>query len=172
MRRVLAIVVVVVVASVFAGCSASGGVSIATPPPGSREAAPDFTLANLKGGPQVRLSAYRGKPVLLNFWAYWCGPCVNEMPALQKFSQKYRDIAVLGVAVGARDAGKNRAFVNQHDIGYPVGVGSIDLVGSFKGVNLPHTVLLDREGRVIQTIPGPINLGDLAGIASAMRKAG
>ena len=65
---------------------------------GNHPAAPDFRLADIQGGGDTTLSSFRGKVVVLNFWASWCGPCKDEAPALEELSQKYAGrLAVVGV---------------------------------------------------------------------------
>jgi peroxiredoxin len=121
---------------------------------GSR--APDFELQTLEGD-TLRLAELRGKVVLLNFWATWCGPCRIEMPW---FEQLHRDRAADGlVIVGAStDVGTPdvvRAFLSERSISYPIAQASPSLQRSFGGVRgLPTSFLIDRSGRIRHRVTG------------------
>ncbi len=111
--------------------------------------APDFTLHTL-GGPNLRLQEQRGRVVLVNFWATWCGPCRQEMPQLSKLYEKYRaaGFVLLGVNV---DDDVHRAA----DLAARLGLKFPVLLDTDKAVSrqydlssMPSTVLIDRDGRV------------------------
>src|SRR5579863_8190979 len=91
----------------------------------ARKLAPEFTLRD-SAGQTVKLSDYRGKVVLLNFWATWCGPCKVEMPWFMDFEQKYkdRDFAVLGVSMDDDGWKSVKPYLDQHKINYRVVVGT------------------------------------------------
>jgi peroxiredoxin len=113
-----------------------------------RTFAPDFVLNNLSGRP-VKLSAFRGEVVLLNFWATWCGPCRAEIPSLVDLQDAYshRGFSVLGVSLDEGDAVKQ--FAGAHHMNYPVLIGDnkiADLFGGLKAV--PTTFIIDRRGRI------------------------
>ena len=92
---------------------------------GQRKAAPNFTLKDADGNP-VNLTDYRGKVVLVNFWATWCGPCEVEIPWFVEFEQKYRDqgFAVLGVSMDDDGWKSVRPYIASHKINYRVVIGS------------------------------------------------
>ncbi len=115
--------------------------------PGQIEhAAPDFTVQN---GPQtIRLSQFRGKIVLLNFWATWCAPCIDELPSLQELQKQRPDVQVLAVSIDD-DPAAYSAFLKQYDINLlAVRDGSQGANLKFGSVRVPETFVIDRQGVV------------------------
>lgn len=118
--------------------------------------APPLVLKDLRGR-TVRLSDYRGKVVLLNFWATWCPPCRAEVPDLVRWQREYkaRGLRVLGVTYPPTDRAGVRRFVRRFRLNYPVLLGSRDTRTLFYGgETLPVTVMIDREGNVRELIEG------------------
>jgi peroxiredoxin len=152
-------------AFVLAGCSRTGetGVEAASLKPESkRNAAPAFTLKD-SNGTSVTLADYRGKVVLLNFWATWCGPCKIEIPWFVEFEQQYKDrgFAVLGVAMDEEGWDIVRPYITEKRVNYRVLMGNDQVAQLYGGVeSLPTTFLLDREGRIASTHIGLISKGD------------
>ena len=114
-----------------------------------RALAPDFTLPQ-PGGQQLTLSSYRGKVVLLDFWATWCYPCREEIPHFVEFQQKYGDRGLQVIGVSMDDSPEPvPAFYRQYQMNYPVVMGNAKIGESYGGLlGLPITFLLDREGRI------------------------
>jgi peroxiredoxin len=115
-----------------------------------RTVAGDFTLKD-ENGATVKLSDYRGKVVLLNFWATWCGPCGVEIPWFTDFEQKYKSqgFAVLGVSMDEDGWAAVKPFVAERKINYRILLGNDSLAQLYGGLDsLPTSFLIDREGKV------------------------
>ncbi len=111
--------------------------------------APDFTLRSM-GGPNLRLAEQRGRVVLVNFWATWCGPCRQEMPHLNRLYQKYRSSGFQLLAVNVDDNAKNAAdLASKLGVSFPVLFDTDKTVSkAYDLSSMPATVLIDRDGRV------------------------
>ncbi len=132
--------------------------------------APDFELPTLDGG-KLKLSGYRGKAVLLNFWATWCGPCRIEMPWFVKLEKQYGDqgFQVIGVALDTDSRRSVVKFAKQMGVNYPIAIGSDTVSDLYGGVEaLPSSFYIDRNGRIIQQVSGLISYGE---IERSIRKA-
>jgi cytochrome c biogenesis protein CcmG, thiol:disulfide interchange protein DsbE len=114
-------------------------------------AAPDFTSQRLDGS-GVRLSQFRGKPVLLNFWATWCAPCQDEMPLIQRASDIYKSqgLVVLAVNYQQTNTSSMRAFLRKVNARFPAVFDPAGQIAGAYGVNvgLPVSVFIDRSGTV------------------------
>lgn len=111
--------------------------------------APDFTLPLIDGG-QLQLSSYRGKVVLLDFWATWCVPCREETPHFVELQQKYggQGLQIIGVSMDD-STDPVHTFYQQFHVNYPVVMGTADVGAAYGGVlGLPIAFLIDREGRI------------------------
>ena len=125
-------------------------------------ALPPATLAGFAGGSEVNLADFRGKPLVVNFWATWCAPCVKEMPEFQKASKAFGDkIALLGVDV--EDAPPNaEPFVDRLGIDYPMAIDpSRELYRAVGNVGMPTTLLVDADGIVRYRHTGGLDLAEL-----------
>jgi len=124
--------------------------------------APDFALRAPDGGP-VRLQDFRGRYVLVNFWATWCPPCVREMPSLERLAQTLADapFVVVDVALDEEGAAKVKPFLARVGITFPVALdpdgGVADRYGA---TDLPATFLVDPQGRVIVAAKGSRDWAD------------
>lgn len=115
-------------------------------------------------GRDFQLSSLLGKPVLANFWASWCPPCVREMPDLDALSQQHPDVAFVGLAIDTRS--NVERFLQKVSVSYPIlltGTQGIPLMRDLgnKGGGLPFTVFFDRNGRSAEIVLGEIDVGDV-----------
>lgn len=153
------IAVAIVIAAAAAGCSkkesdqtASTEISSETSAPrfvSMNAPAPDFTLKNRITGADVKLSNYRGRVVMVNFWAPWCPPCREELPDLVGLYEANRGkgFELLGVFVSG-DPGEVDQMVRQHGIDYPVLIGDESVARAWLVNGIPTTYIIDREGVV------------------------
>lgn len=121
------------------------------------------SFADLQGHDQA-LSAYVGRPVLMNFWASWCAPCVREMPLLETLHQRHPGLSVLGLAIDTRV--NVERFLQKVPVTYPLlltGTQGIPLMRELgnKGGGLPFTLLFDRNGRVADSVMGELEPEDI-----------
>ncbi len=158
----------------------------ATPAPAGEESetesesssipAPDFTAYNAEGE-AVKLSDFKGKPVILNFWASWCGYCVTEMPEFQAVYEKYGEdiqFIMLNCTDGSQETMDSaNAFLADKDYSFPVFYDK-DLEGTYaySAYSLPQTYLIDAEGNALGVARGAITgealeraIGDLFGMS-------
>ncbi len=125
----------------------------------------DHRLSDADGKPQS-LGQWKGKFLVLNFWATWCGPCVAEMPDLEKAQAALASRNVVIVGVGTEEPAKVREFRDQHGLHLTLLAGGYDALvlarslGNTQGV-LPYTVLVSPDGTVLQTQIGPLQRGQL-----------
>jgi len=124
--------------------------------------APDFSIDLFQGG-TLTLSDLVGKPIVINFWASWCGPCRDEAPGLEKTWRLYKDQGVVFVGIDVRDTEADaRAFLKEFGISYPNGPDSNNRIAVSYGLTgVPETVFVNREGRVVRRILGPLTEGKL-----------
>jgi thiol-disulfide isomerase/thioredoxin len=123
-----------------------------------RSKAPAFVLRDLRGR-TLRLSDYKGKVVLLNFWATWCPPCRAEMPDLVKWQREYRSrgLQVIGITYPPTEDSEVRQFVHTVKVNYPILLGSAETKALFEQSDtLPITVIIDRDGNIHDLIQGII----------------
>jgi len=125
--------------------------------PGVGDMAPEFTAERLTGGGSLSLSDLRDRPVLLNFWASWCGPCEDEGPMLRAAHQRYGD-QVHFVGVDIRDArGDAEDFVQRYGLDYEhVRDERLEIYNDYGLTGQPETFLIDSDGRIEQHISGPL----------------
>jgi len=166
MKKLRNIILMVAVAGIAVGAGVYA--NHRSNPPLSTE---DQALANLlskslpdvTGNPQS-LSTWKGKPLVINFWATWCGPCVEEMPELTALQAEIAPVQILGIGI---DSAENIAqFAQKYQIRYPLyvaGTGATDLLRQFGNAagGLPFTVLVDRDGKVKKIYLGRLKFDEL-----------
>jgi thiol-disulfide isomerase/thioredoxin len=131
---------------------------------------PEFTLDTL-AGPQQSIASWPGKPLLINFWATWCGPCLHEIPLLKQLQTRRTDLQVVGIAVDKRDAVVG--FAANMQFNYPILIGESggwDAAAAF-GVNvyaLPFTVFTAPNGAVLGVHTGELHQEHLDNLAAVL----
>jgi peroxiredoxin len=142
-------------------------------PQTSRAAAPDFSLPGADGK-VITLSDYRGKVVLLDFWATWCGGCKVEIPWYMEFDERYRRQGLVVIGVSMDDDGWKavKPFLAQTRdpetggntaMKYPVVIGNDGLAKLYNLASMPMTLLIDREGKIALSHTGVVNKADFEG---------
>ena len=120
------------------------------------ENAPNFTLKNLDGK-EINLNQFRGKHVLINFWATWCGPCKIEMPSLEALYERFKDRNFVLLAISNDMFGANivKPFVKAHKINFTVLLDQrLKVSNAFGVVSLPTTFMIDPQGKIIGALFG------------------
>ncbi|MBZ5575779.1 MAG: TlpA family protein disulfide reductase [Acidobacteriia bacterium] len=162
--RLSATVAMVLAGGLIPGCSSSHRApeSSSAKADHDRKLAPDFKLKDADGK-EVRLSDYRGKVVLLDFWATWCGPCRIEIPWFAELERKSknRGFAVLGVSMDDEGWKVVKPFIANMKMNYRVVLGDDQTAHDFGGLDaLPTTFLIDRQGRIADVHVGLANRKD------------
>ena len=123
-----------------------------------RQAARNFTLPVL-GGENTSLSSFRGKVVILNFWATWCPPCREEMPSMESLYRRFKDEGLEIIAVDMmEDTETVSRFISNNGYTFPVMLDRLNRTGAVYGVSsIPASFILDREGRIIARVIGGIS---------------
>ena len=114
-----------------------------------------FTLKNLQNE-DVRLSDFKYKLVLINFWATWCAPCLKEMPDLVKLKKDFidKEFEILGIAVAANEKSVKK-IVDNYKINYPVLWGTTEIVTEFGNISsIPRSFLINQDGEIVEDILG------------------
>lgn len=117
--------------------------------------APDLAIQQLDGS-EVGVQQLRGKPVVVNFWASWCGPCARELPILTSASQAHPNVAFVGAAMQDTAPGV-RSFEEQHRHTYPVGPIVSGSYQAYGVVGPPVTIFIDASGTVAASFAGPLD---------------
>ena len=123
--------------------------------------APDFTMVDMNGN-KVKLSDLRGKPVVLNFWASWCGYCVHEMPDFEEYYKLYGDeihFVMLNTLSGGETVASAKKFISNNGYTFPVYFDEEKLAYYTYGayIGIPRTYFIDAKGNLVTHAPGMIN---------------
>ena len=155
-----------VLAAALGGYAQHRNRHVDTPPPSLLgQSVPPLVLPDLDGKPH-RLADYRGRRVLLNFWASWCAPCLREMPALAAAQAKFGEQGVIVVGIAMDEPMHVRSFLAAHPVDYPILIGEMGppstslKLGNTHQV-LPYSVLIDTDGRILATHAGPLSAARL-----------
>jgi peroxiredoxin len=127
--------------------------------------APDFSLTSLDGT-QLKLSDFRGKAVLLNFWATWCEPCKIEMPWFVELQKQYgpQGLQVLGVAMDDASPKEIAEFAQKMGVNYPIVIGKEAVGDEYGGIPyLPSTFYISRDGKVVDRVFGLVSRSKIEG---------
>jgi thiol-disulfide isomerase/thioredoxin len=149
-------------ALLLSGCKREAAKHKEVKPDVARKSAPEFTLKDVNGK-AVNLADYKGKVVLLNFWATWCGPCKIEIPWFIDFEQKYKDrgFAVLGVAMDDEGLEIVKPYLDKSKINYRIVLGNDSVATMYGGIDsLPTTFVLDKDGKIASTHVGLVSKSD------------
>jgi len=124
----------------------------------SRKIAPAFSLTDASGAP-IRLSDYRGRVVLLNFWATWCHGCKTEIPWYVEFQEKYKSRGFIVLGASMDDGGWKvvKPFVKAKKLNYPVVIANDGLAKQYELGAMPLSVLIDRKGRIAESHSGVVD---------------
>ena len=156
----LATIATICAAVWLSGCgSGPDSVRAAVKAESARKPAAEFALKGADGK-TVKLSDFKGKVVLLNFWATWCGPCKIEIPWFVEFEQNYRDkgLVVLGVSMDEEGWSVVKPFVDSHKVNYRMVIGDDMTAQKYGGVDsLPTSFVIDRQGRIAATHVGLVS---------------
>jgi cytochrome c biogenesis protein CcmG/thiol:disulfide interchange protein DsbE len=121
--------------------------------------APDFTVpfvANAEGKPRFHLAEYRGHPVLLDFWATWCGPCKAQSPVVNRIAARYKDRGLVVVGINTSDEeGVAAGYAQGHGLTFPMAYDDRNAAARAFGVeNLPTMILVSKEGKLMAVRTG------------------
>ncbi len=154
-RRSIAVSIIVL--AVLIGCTRSDERSTA-----ASGDAPNFKIQDLNGR-TVQLSDFKGKPVVLDFWATWCQPCRDSIPGMAKLNADYADkgLVVLAISVGGDAAEDIRAFQKEHGMTYTVLLGTEDVSDQYRVRTIPMVVVIDKSGKIVKRFLGSGNEAEI-----------
>lgn len=124
--------------------------------PSSRQAAPQFVLESPKGG-VIKLSDYKGKIVVLDFWATWCAPCRKSIPDLIELKNDYPSdqLEIIGISLDTDTKEMVPSFIEQQNINYPIAYGNMNIANEYGGIrSIPTSFVVDQEGRIYSSYVG------------------
>ena len=166
------LVPVLIAAAAFSGCFSEEGGGPGTAH--AAQAAPDFTLPDLDGNP-VRLADFRGKTVVIDFWATWCPPCIFQVPELNKLWKAHEaigDLMVIGVSVDVEGVEVVAAWVEEQGVAYTILLGDESLARDFGAMGFPTLAVVKPDGSIDSLHVGLIEVAELERIVGELTDAG
>lgn len=158
-RLYIGLVIIVLVAVIYGGQTRSPSASLGQTPAETLAVLWARPLSDLKGEVHT-LADWKGRPMVVNFWATWCAPCVKEMPELERLQQTHPQVNFIGIALDSAD--NLRAFVQKVPVSYPLlmmGSGATDILRTLGNPTggLPFTLVFNAEGRIEKSFLGQVN---------------
>ena len=157
---------------VFAISTALLVASCGAPPSQVNTAAPDFDLPNLAGG-KTTLASYRGKVVVVDFWATWCTPCIKEIPEYTEFyaKNKSKGVEMVGVIFASGEPAEIQEFLQKTKVAYTQLLGTDDLLEKYKAnQGFPTTFVIGKKGQIVKKVLGSPP-GKFEGLQKAVEEA-
>jgi len=136
----------------------------------SLDKAPDFSLYTLDGT-EIKLSDYKGKTVILDFWATWCPPCRRGIPDLISIKEKFKDdLVIIGISLDQPSTQKDLpSFIENYGINYPVVIGTMEVVAAYGNIQaIPTSFIIDKEGNIVNKHVGLVPKSQLVGEISSV----
>lgn len=161
-------------AGLVAGCSQPAGDAVEPPEESGSAETVDFTLPDLEGNP-VKLADFRGRTVIVDFWATWCPPCLFQVPELNEFWKTHKDsgdVMVIGVAVDVEGAEVVAPWAEEQGVVYQLVIGSEDVARAFGAVGFPTLVIVRPDGTIDSRHVGLVEVKDLETLVAAARGTG
>ncbi len=159
MKRVFLLAILICLTG-FIACSRTGTETAKERPARQGESAPDFVLKDISGK-EVTLSQFRGKVILLEFWATWCPPCRAAVPELNSVQEKYsgKGLVVLGVSLdeGENLPAKLSSFSKEFKVNYRLLIGDEKTEAAYNVRSIPMTFLIDRQGKIVASYMGYVD---------------
>jgi cytochrome c biogenesis protein CcmG/thiol:disulfide interchange protein DsbE len=157
MKKIAALMVLALIVAVSAGCEKKV--------PQEPGRAPNFVLKDIHGK-EHKLSDYRGKVVLLDFWATWCGPCRLSIPDLNEIEARFKDRDFALLAISVNDSISTlKSFIKENDVAFTVLVNDRHIERLYDVISIPTTFLIDKDGKIVKK-----HLGYIPGMADALSK--
>lgn len=147
MKSIFAVIVIAFLVFSPAACKKKEA-GVEAGPPSIGNITPDFTSKDVNGN-TVRLSDYRGKVVLIEFWATWCGPCRELTPVLNKIYEKYKDKGFVILALASEDRDTVKDYIKEHRVKYPVLTATMETIKQYGIIGIPVSFLINKEGTIV-----------------------
>jgi thiol-disulfide isomerase/thioredoxin len=163
--------------SILIGCSKNNGnenkpISKETSKiTGDNNKAPEFTLASIDGK-DIKLSDYKGKVVIVDFWATWCGPCRRGIPDLIEIQKQYgEDVVVIGISLDTETKGDVIPFAQKIGINYPIVYGTVEVTQQYGGVDgIPTSFVINKDGDIVDKHVGLVDKSEYTDLINKLLK--